>query len=71
MDEKKNKKKTLTISTTLTKKIDISTLAKDGKKAFSIEKKKQFKNPKDIGKAKSSFSPSKRIDTNNNQQKGL
>ncbi|MAV05910.1 MAG: translation initiation factor IF-2 [Candidatus Pelagibacter sp.] len=65
MDEKKNKKKTLTISTTLTKKIDISSLAKDGKKAFSIEKKKQFKNPKDIGKAKSSFSPSKRIDTNN------
>ena len=67
MDEKKNKKKTLTISTTLTKKIDISSLAKDGKKAFSIEKKKQFKNPKDIGKAKSSFSPSKRIDTNNNK----
>ena len=65
MDEKKNKKKTLTISTTLTKKIDISSLAKDGKKAFSIEKKKQFKNSKDIGKAKSSFSPSKRIDTNN------
>ena len=39
MDEKKDKKKTLTISTTLTKKIDISSLAKDGKKSFSIEKK--------------------------------
>ncbi len=65
MDKKKNKKKTLTISTTLTKKIDIPSLAKDGKKAFSIEKKKQFKNYKDLGKAKPNFNPSKRVDTNN------
>ena len=42
MDEK-NKKKTLTISNTLTKKIDISSISKDGKKSFSIKKKKQFK----------------------------
>jgi translation initiation factor IF-2 len=43
MDDKKNKKKTLTISTTLTKKIDISSLSKDGKKTFAINKKKPFK----------------------------
>ena len=42
MNDKKEKKKTLTISTTLTKKIDISSLAKDGKKSFSVEKKKTF-----------------------------
>ena len=47
MDDKKEKKKTLTISTTLTKKIDISSLAKDGKKSFSVEKKKPFKSFKD------------------------
>jgi len=40
MDEKKNKKKTLTISSNLTKKIDLSSMNKDGKKSFSIEKKK-------------------------------
>ena len=40
MSDKKNKKKTLTISTNLTKKIDISSLSRDGKKAFSIDKKK-------------------------------
>ena len=39
MDDKKNKK-TLTISKTLTKKIDTTSFSKDGKKSFSIEKKK-------------------------------
>ena len=39
MDEKKNKKKTHTISSSLTKKIDIGSLNKDGKKSFAIEKK--------------------------------
>ena len=38
MDDKKNKK-TLTISKTLTKKIDTTSFSKDGKKSFSIEKK--------------------------------
>ena len=40
MSDKKNKKKTLTISTNLTKKIDISSMSRDGKKTFSIDKKK-------------------------------
>ena len=39
MDDK-SKKKTLTISTNIKKKIDISSVRKDGKKSFSIEKKK-------------------------------
>ncbi len=51
MDEKKNKKKTLTISTNLTKKIDTSSIKKDGKKSFSIEKKKNFKTNKEFNKA--------------------
>tara|TARA_B100001996_G_scaffold154066_1_gene117198 strand:- start:973 stop:3174 length:2202 start_codon:yes stop_codon:yes gene_type:complete len=50
MDEKKDKKKTLTISKKLNKKIDISSLDnKEGKKSFSIEKKKPFRNLKDSG----------------------
>ena len=39
MVDQKNKKKTLTISTGVSKKIDISSLSRDGKKSFSIEKK--------------------------------
>ena len=47
MSDKKNKKKTLTISTNLTKKIDISSLSRDGKKAFSIDKKKPYRPTRD------------------------
>ena len=39
MADEKNKKKTLTISTNISKKIDISSISRDGKKTFSIEKK--------------------------------
>ena len=39
MEDQKSKKKTLTISTNTSKKIDISSLSSDGKKTFSIEKK--------------------------------
>jgi len=41
------KKKTLTISTNVPKKIDLSTLKSDGKKTFSIEKKIPFKSSRD------------------------
>jgi len=41
--EKEKKKKTLTISSNLTKKIDKNFLNTDGKKSFSVEKKKSFK----------------------------
>ena len=47
MEDKKNKKKTLTISTNITKKIDISSLSRDGKKSFSIDKKKSYRPPRD------------------------
>jgi len=43
MEDKKNKKKTLTLSTNVTKKIDLSSLSSDGKKTFSIEKKAPYR----------------------------
>jgi len=47
MEDKKNKKKTLTISTNTAKKIDLSSLSSDGKKTFSIEKKTPFRSSRD------------------------
>ena len=47
MEDQKNKKKTLTISTNVTKKIDLSSLSSDGKKTFSIEKKAPFRSARD------------------------
>ena len=47
MVDQKNKKKTLTISTGVSKKIDISSLSRDGKKTFSIEKKTSFRSSRD------------------------
>ncbi len=44
--EKEKKKKTLTISSNLTKKIDKNFINSNGKKSFSVEKKKQFKGSK-------------------------
>ena len=44
----KNKKKTLTISSNLKKKIDISSISSDGKKSFEVSKKKHLKGPKNI-----------------------
>ena len=55
MDDK-NKKKTLTISTDLKKKIDITAINKDGKKSFSIEKKKPFRTTREPNKSNSNFS---------------
>ena len=45
VDQKK--KKTLTISTGVSKKIDISSISRDGKKTFSIEKKTTFRSSRD------------------------
>jgi len=47
MVNKKNKKKTLTISTNTTKKIDLSSLSSDGKKTFAIGKKTPFRSSRD------------------------
>ncbi len=63
MDEKNDKKKTLTISKTLNKKIDISSLDKGGKKSFSIEKKKPFRASRDTSNSNSlSKSPGQKVD---------
>ncbi len=44
--EKDKKKKTLTISTNLKKKIDTRTISSGGKKSYSVEKKRPFKQNK-------------------------
>ncbi len=49
----KNKKKTLTISSNLKKKIDLSSISSSGKQSFSVEKKKPFKTGKPFNKSKS------------------
>ena len=46
----KDKKKTLTISSNLKKKIDTSSLKTSGKKSFSVEKKKPFRGNKNFSK---------------------
>ena len=47
MEEEKNKKKTLTTSSNVSKKIDLSSLSSDGKKTFAIEKKPPFRSSRD------------------------
>ena len=44
--EKDNKKKTLTISSDLKKKIDTTSINPDGKKSFSVKKKEPFRGNK-------------------------
>ena len=47
----KDKKKTLTISSNLKKKIDTSSISTSGKKSFSVEKKKPFRQSKSFNKS--------------------
>ena len=49
----KNKKKTLTISSNLKKKIDTTAISTSGKKSFSVEKKKPFRPSKSFNKTSS------------------
>ena len=65
----KDKKKTLTISSSLKKKIDTSTISTDGKKSFSIEKKKFFKAEKASGKPNQDFK--KTVNPNFKKKKAL
>ena len=46
----KDKKKTLTISSNLKKKIDTTSISTSGKKSFSVEKKKPFRSNKTFNK---------------------
>ena len=50
----KDKKKTLTISSNLKKKIDTTSISTAGKKSFSVEKKKPFRNNKTFYKSPAS-----------------
>ena len=46
----KKKKKTLTISSSLKKKIDTQSISASGKKSFSVDKKKPFKSNKSFNR---------------------
>ena len=61
--EKKDKKKTLTISSNLKKKIDTRSISSDGKKSFSVEKKKPFKVNKNTNRSDQSFVKINKPDT--------
>ena len=50
----KDKKKTLTISSNLKKKIDTTSISTSGKKSYSVEKKKPFRSNKSFNKSPSS-----------------
>ena len=61
----KNKKRTLTISSNLKKKIDTSSIASSTKKSYAVDKKKPFKSSKPVDnffkkKEKNSFNPIKK-----------
>ena len=62
----KNKKKTLTISSDLKKKIDTTSISTSGKKSFSVEKKKSFRPQKSFNK--SSTTPNININTDNKKK---
>ncbi len=53
----KDRKKTLTISSSLKKKIDTSAINRDGKKSFAVEKKKFFKSNKNFSKNNQTSKP--------------
>ena len=57
--EKDNKKKTLTISSDLKKKIDTSAINTDGKKSFAVKKKEPFRGNKGINKPNQNTNQSK------------
>ena len=67
--EKKDKKKTLTISSNLKKKIDTSSISADGKKSFSVENKKSFKGNKNINRSNQSLGKINNPDTQDIKKK--
>ena len=60
--DKKDTKKTLTISSSFKKKIDSSNFNTSGKKSFSVEKKRPFKGNKVTGRSNSSINQNVYID---------
>ncbi len=62
----KNKKKTLTISSNLKKKIDTSFISSSGKKSFSVEKKRPFRSNKSFHKTPTA--PNTKINPDNKKK---
>ena len=62
----KDKKKTLTISSNLKKKIDTRAITSIGKKSYSVEKKKSFKSNKGFNK---SSTPDQNLKVDHNAKK--
>ena len=60
--EKDDKKKTLTISSNLKKKIDTTSISTSGKKSFDVKKKEPFRGNKNINKTSPSYNSPKKID---------
>ena len=60
--EKDNKKKTLTISTDLKKKIDTTSISTDGKKSFAVKKKEPFRGNKNTNRASQNYNTTKSTD---------
>ena len=60
----KEKKKTLTISANIKKKIDTASIESRGKKSFSVEKKKNFKPNNQFNKRNNAFNINTNQDTN-------
>ena len=61
--EKDNKKKTLTISSDLKKKIDTTSINTDGKKSFAVKKKEPYRGNKNTNKLTPNSNPTKNSDT--------
>ena len=60
--EKDNKKKTLTISSDLKKKIETTSISTDGKKSFAVKKKEPFKGSKNTSRENSNQNQTKSPD---------
>ena len=58
--EKDDKKKTLTISSNLKKKIDTTSIATSGKKSFDVKKKEPFRGNKNTNKLSPSYNSPKK-----------
>ena len=60
--EKDNKKKTLTISSDLKKKIDTTSISTDGKKYFAVKKKEPFRGNKNSSRVNPNYNSTKSPD---------
>ncbi len=59
---KDNKKKTLTISSDLKKKIDTTSINTDGKKSFAVKKKEPFRGSKSTNRVNQNYNSTKSLD---------